>query len=375
MDFHRQYIAEKSIACIQDAVTRGDLSGDGLYTEKCTKWLEERLGNGRVLMMTSGTHALELAVRLAGIGPGDEVILPSFTFPSTANAVLLAGGTVVYSEVEQAYLTLDPERLEEKITARTRAILPVHYGGNVCDMEPLMAIARRHGLVVIEDAAQSFLSTWHGRQAGTFGDYGCFSFHGTKNVAAGEGGALVCSNPDKWREAVRFRQKGTNRELFDEGAVSRYEWTQIGSSWSPSDLLMAYLYGQLESSGTITEKRLALFRRYEAFFSGRQPRGVASSSSARKGGTHNGHLFHVAMETEEAGRALKAFLEERGIPAPTHFVPLHESAMGRQFIRPVNDFRVEQGLGVRLVRLPLHTEMTLGEQDRVLEALEAFFHE
>jgi dTDP-4-amino-4,6-dideoxygalactose transaminase len=342
--------------------------------------LADKLGRPaeNVLMMTSGSHALEASLQVIGLTPGDEVIVPSYSYPSAANAVLLAGGQVVYAEVEPVHLNLDPQRLPGLITARTRAVIVVHYGGICCDMAPIQELSRKHGLIVIEDCAQSFQSEDRGFKSGTIGDFGCFSFHGTKDIVAGEGGALVVNNPEYARATRVFRQKGTNRDAFTGGQVSFYEWIAPGSSYAPAELAMALLLAQLEQSDAILAAKSRLFDRYETFCKGlprvtRQTAGLLSFSTAASHGFGNGHLFFLVFAEAAQARSFMNTLAGQGIETRTHFVPLHESQYGRQFIRSCNDFSVERGLGQRLVRLPLSAAMPKSDQDQVLAALLAFF--
>jgi len=266
IEYKKPYLLDQSLRYVEDAMRSSNGSGDGRYTEECETWIKKQLGVKQVTMTTSCTHALELALHVIELGQEDEVILPSYTYPSTANAVLLAGGKVVFSEVEPNHLTLDPAKLEAKITSKTKAIIVVHYGGICCKMDEIMHIAKKHHLVVIEDGAQSFLSKYKGRYAGTLGDFACLSFHGTKDVVAGEGGALLFHD-DRYAEKVTmFRQKGTNQASYKKGLVDFYEWKTKGSSYGPSDILMAMLLGQLELSQEIIECNKIIFENYENYF-------------------------------------------------------------------------------------------------------------
>lgn len=372
MRFQEPFRPEQALGELEKALEHS-LAGDGSYTELCQDWLKTLLGCPDVLMTTSCTHALELALYVLNLEPGDEVIVPSFTYPSTANAVLLAGGHVVYCEVESNHLTLDPKRLEAHITKRTKAIVAVHYGGMCCDMDAVMSIAERRGLIVIEDGAQSFMSRLGNRHAGTFGHMGCLSFHGTKDVIAGEGGALLINAPQFLKAAQTFRLKGTNSLDFKAGRTSQYEWVSLGSSYSPSELTMAMLYSQLQQSDVILDCRRNLFAAYADFFLKKQFEEVESYSSQSELITHNGHLYYIILRDSEVAQKLKTHLMTLGIPTQTHFVPLHESAMGRQFIRQNNRFQNESGLGQRLIRLPLHPGITFQEQETVMEAIDQYF--
>ena len=370
MRFHEPFGMEQATEELLNAL-RESTSGDGSYTGLCQRWLQEKLGCGNVLMTTSCTHALELALQVLELEQGDEVIVPSFTYPSTANAVLLAGGRVVYGEVEAAHLTLDPLRLERLVTERTRAIVVVHYGGMCADMNAIMRIATERGLIVIEDGAQSFLSAYGNRYAGTMGHMGCLSFHGTKDVIAGEGGALLVNAPQFLEKAQTFRLKGTNSLAFKEGRVSHYEWVSKGSSYSPSELTMALLYSQLQLSDEILKKRRVLFAGYANFFKHRRYAQLESFSTCSEHTAHNGHLYYIIFREAEAAQKLRIELQKEDIPVQHHFVPLHESVMGKQFVRACNRFETEAGLGQRLLRLPLYPALSLEQQQEILKAVDS----
>ena len=371
--FHKTMISENSKKYILDALTTGNGSGDGYYTKACEDWISRQHEGFKVQMTTSGTHALELAGRLIKLQEGDEVILPSFTFPSTANAFLLCGANLVFSEVEEKHLTLDPLKIEEKITKKTKAIVVVHYGGICCDMDPIMELAQRYGLFVIEDAAQSFLSKYKGKLAGTLGDFGCFSFHGTKDVISGEGGALLIKDKKFYSEAGIYRQKGTNREDFLDKKEAFYQWVALGSSYSPSDFLMAILYGQLEMADEILSSKRERYHRYLAFFREKGCKIQCAYSTKADYCEENGHLFYLIFPTTDEALHFQEQMRKAQVPTATHFVPLHESLMGRQFLRDKQEFLVEKALGQRLIRLPLYASMKQGEQEEIFRALERYF--
>lgn len=378
--FQKAYRLDRAGQLIDRALASGRTEGDGPMSERCRAWLSDRLGTPDVLMMTSCTHSLEEAVRLIGLRPNDEVIVPSFNFPSAANAVLLAGGTVVYGEVEAKHLTLDPDHLQAHINERTRAVIVVHYGGASCDMSKILALAEARGIVVIEDCAHSFLTRYQGRLTGTLGHFGCFSFHGTKDIVAGEGGALVVNDTQYAAAARLFRQKGTNRDDFSHGKTKRYEWVSPGSSYAPGELQMALLASQLELSDEILRRRRFLFRRYHSHFSAEQrasfyDRSLFSCSSPQPDTEENGHLFFLLLRQAAIADGLVLHLNENGIDARTHFVPLHESSFGEIFTRPENQFTVEDQIGRRLVRLPLFPSMTEAEQDAVMTAVDRYLME
>lgn len=371
--FHENYRLKQSYKYIKKALKQ-QVDADGKFTELCEQWMEDRFESNKVMMTTSGTHALELALQSLSLKPEDEVIIPSFTYPSTANAVLLSGAKVVLTEVGQDML-MDASKLKDKINEHTKAIIVVHYGGFVCEMDEIMPIASRHGLVVIEDAAQSFLSVYKGRYAGTIGDFGCFSFHGTKDIVAGEGGALIVKNWAHYNIARIFRQKGTNRSDFIEGKIDRYEWVDKGSSYGPSEVLMALLYGQLNQSDDILFKRLGIFNAYYYYFKMYRFKsiigfsGLGSKISDQAG---NGHLFYLVFDTVEHSNLFRKFMKQVGIETRTHFVPLHESQMGKQFCKNPNSFVHERHIGKRLVRLPIYPDLKRKQLLNIIKQINQF---
>lgn len=361
---------------IDDVLTSGHLEGDGKYTLKCEEWISREIGASHVFMMTSCTHALESAIRVLGLNGDDEVIMPSFTYPSTANAVVLAGANVVFSEVKEENLTIDETRIEEKITPRTKAIIVVHYGGVPCDMDPIMVIASKYNLVVIEDSAQSFLTKYKDKYTGTIGHLGCFSFHGTKDFVAGEGGAIIVNDP-KYKELVEvFRQKGTNRSAFIDGRSEYYEWVHEGSSYSPSELTMAVLYSQLELKDRIISKRHIIYKRYREYMEMISVRYNLSDRlkySTTPFKLVNGHLFYLLFTSVNEANAFRIHLAKTGIETRTHFVPLHESQKGKEYVVDANSFVNENNIGQRLVRLPIYPDLQQREQDTIHNAIRHFF--
>lgn len=370
--FHKNYKLDTALDTIKEALSQQSIAGDGPFTHLCSQWLKSKLSCEEVLMTTSCTHALELALHALQLNPGEEVILPSYTYPSTANAVLLAGGRVVFSEVEGEHLTLDPKYISEKISDKTRAIIVVHYGGVTSDMDPIMAIAIKHQLIVIEDAAQSFLTVYKGRQAGTIGHMGCLSFHGTKDIVAGEGGALLINDQRFLEISQVFRLKGTNKVPYERGLVPFYQWTGMGSSYSPSDILMALLWSQLAVSESAVSRRRVLFNSYLSAFEKELSPALIGYSHNPSWCIANGHLFYIILRDAFTADALQTTLSERGIDSRKHFVPLHESAMGAQFVTAHNHFTVEAGLGDRLIRLPIYPDMTETEQEHILTVIQSF---
>lgn len=373
IEYKKPYLLDQSLRYVEDAMRCSNGSGDGRYTEECETWIKNKLGVEHVTMTTSCSHALELALHVIELGQEDEVILPSYTYPSTANAVLLAGGKVVFSQVEPKHLTLDPAKLEAKITSKTKAVIVVHYGGICCKMDEIMFIAKKHHLVVIEDGAQSFLSKYKGRYAGTLGDFACLSFHGTKDVVAGEGGALLFHDDRYAAKVTMFRQKGTNQTAYKKGLVDFYEWKTKGSSYGPSDILMAMLLGQLELSQEIIECNKKTFENYENHFKNKKYEGLESYSRQSNYGSHNGHLFYLIFKEVEQASAFITYMDKEKIQVLTHYIPLCESEMGKKLVGESLGYDIEKDLGKRLVRLPLHPVLTEKQQAYILHHTDSFF--
>lgn len=358
--FQKPYDLDKSLEYIRDTFHEEHIDGDGKYTKLCQEWINNELKVKHTFMMNSCTSAIECALRVLDIGKDDEVILPSFTHPSTANAVVLTGARPVFTQVQKINMNLDPDRLEEKITDQTRAVIVVHYGGVSCDMDPILAICKRHDIKVIEDAAQSFLSTYKGSYTGTIGDFGCFSFHGTKDIVAGEAGALLVNHPDYVEKTEIFRQKGTNRDSFVRGDSEFYEWVGPGSSFSPSEVNMAILLSQLERSDEIIEKKRKVYNYYKRHIT----RIIESSHSSIRlyctsadASASNAHLFYLIFQDHVDAKYFVEFMKRHDVDVRTHFVPLHESEMGKQFCTDPLAFEHEKEIGQRLVRLPLYADL------------------
>ena len=352
--FNKPFIIGPELEYIADAVARGHLSGDGHYTKLCHRWLEEQLGAKRALLTHSCTAALEMAAILCDIQPGDEVIMPSYTFVSTANAFVLRGGVPVFVDIRADTLNLDEKLIEAAITPKTRAIVPVHYAGVACEMDVMMAIARRHNLLVVEDAAQAVLADYKGRRPGAIGDLGCLSFHETKNVISGEGGALMINNPDLIERAEIIREKGTNRSKFFRGEVDKYTWVDIGSSFLPSELIGAFLWAQLQHAGEISNRRRQLCALYQEALQDVADAGLLQLAQPEpEGVTGNGHMFYLFTRTAAERGALLAHLKAAGVHAVFHYVPLHSSPAGRKFGRSAGALPVTEDRAERLVRLPL----------------------
>jgi len=354
---------------IRDAISRGQLSGDGYYSRCCEAFLREKVGVPTALMTSSCTHALELAYLTIPFEPGDEVLLPSFTFPSTANAFVLRGGVPRFVDIRKDTLNMDERLLAHSCTRRTRVISPVHYAGVPCEMETLMSFARRKRLVVVEDAAQALGATYRGRPAGSFGDFGAFSFHETKNCICGEGGSLVIRHSSDARRAKVIRQKGTNRDQFFQGEVDKYSWVDVGSSYLMSDLQAAYLYPQLRHLSAILKKRRELYERYRQALRGEEQAGRIQLPVIPEGIESGYHLFHVVFRSEKERQRIQEGFRRSGILSVIHYFPLHLSRMGRRFGYGRGDFPVTEEVAPRLLRLPLYNAMTGTEQKRVISTL------
>ncbi len=371
--FNRPFIIGSELDYIRQAVERGHIAGDGPFTKRCHAWMEQAFSAHRVLLTTSCTAALEMAGLLCNLEAGDEVILPSFTFVSTANAFVLRGARPVFVDIRRDTLNIDERLIEPAVTARTRVIAPTHYAGVACEMDTINAIAARRGLTVVEDAAQGVNATYRGRYLGTLGHIGCYSFHETKNVISGEGGALVLNRPEDVERAEILREKGTDRSKFLRGQVDKYTWVEAGSSYLPSDLIAAYLFAQLEHCATITERRRSLYDRYAAGLADLEHRGDLGLPHPPAECAHNGHMFHVLVRDVGVRERLLGFLRSRSILAVFHYVPLHTSPMGRRFGYRDGDLPVTEELSDRLVRLPCYHGLEPAEQDRVIDSLHDFF--
>ncbi len=355
---------------LKEAIENRKICGDGPFTKKCHAWIEDRFGAQKALLTTSGTTALEMAALLAGLKAGDEVLLPSFTFSSTATAVVLTGATPVFVDIRPDTMNIDEQKLEAAITPRTRAIMAVHYAGVGCEMDTILDIARRHSLIVIEDAAQGVMSTYKGRALGTIGDLGCYSFHETKNYSMGEGGALLIRD-DKYNEPAEIlREKGTNRARFFRGQVDKYTWVDYGSSYLPSDLNAAYLWAQLCEADRINESRLAVWKAYDDAF-----RPLAEDGEGRidvphipAECVHNAHMYYLKLRDLADRTAFIAHMKERGVSCVFHYVPLHSSPAGERFGRMAGKDEYTTRESDRLVRLPMYYGMADADRDRVIEA-------
>lgn len=351
--FNRPHSTGREFEYIREAIFRAHIAGDGIFSRRCQAWLEEEVGCVKALLTHSCTGALEMAVLLAGIVPGDEVIMPSYTFVSTANAFVLRGGVPVFVDIRPDTLNLDERAISAALTPRTRAIVPVHYAGVPCEMDEIVALARRHDLLVIEDAAQALGSTYKDRPAGRLGDLAATSFHETKNVTSGEGGALLVNTPGLAARAEIVRDKGTNRGRFLRGEIDKYSWIDVGSSFVPSELAAAFLWAQMEAAGAIKERRLEIWTWYYTAFEALERQGRLRRPIVPEHCRHNGHMFYaIVPECETRTRLLEA-LNAAGVNAVFHYVPLHSSAAGRRFGRATGDLPQTDSLSGRLIRFPL----------------------
>jgi dTDP-4-amino-4,6-dideoxygalactose transaminase len=358
---------------IAEALRNGHLQGDGPFTERCATLLERELGCAKVLLTTSCTHALELAALLLDLKPGDEVIVPSFTFPSTATAFHRAGARLVFVDVRTDTLNIDMEQVNRAVTSRTRAIVPVHYAGVGCDMAELMELAEKLRITIIEDAAHGLFGRYDGKPLGTFGRLGCLSFHNTKNFTSGEGGALLVNDPGLIDRAAIIREKGTNRQAFLDGRVKHYTWVDVGSSFVPSDLLAALLLGQLENWRSIQERRRLLWTRYMNGLSPLAMRGHLRLPTVPKRCDQAFHMFYLLLPSCKERADLLIFLRGRGIEATAHYRPLHSSEAGVQYGTSFNDCPNAVNAADRLLRLPLHLHLDPDSQERVINAMLAFY--
>jgi dTDP-4-amino-4,6-dideoxygalactose transaminase len=366
--FNRPFLTGQEIPFIQQACTNGILAGDGPFTGQCEQWLERRVGCRKALLTHSCTAALEMSAILAEIRQGDEVIMPSFTFVTTATAFVLRGGRPVFVDIRKDTLNIDETKIEAAITSRTRAIVVVHYAGVGCEMDAILGLARKHGLSVIEDAAQGIMASYKMKPLGSFGKFGALSFHETKNVIAGQGGALLINDAQTIERAEIVWQKGTNRNKFFRGQVDKYTWTDIGSSFLSGELPAAFLWGQLSGVDEIMRRRLALWNRYHDGFSDMEREGYFRRPNVPSECTHNGHIYYLIMPSADARGKLISSLKEQGIMAVFHYVPLHSSPAGRKFGRATETLPVTEDLSARLVRLPLWVGME-GQIDRVIDVI------
>ena len=366
--FNRPFITRTSLAHIRKALQQGHLSGDGPFSKRCHAWLEKNTGCERAFLTHSCTGALEMAAILAGIGPGDEVILPSYAFVSTANAFVLRGGVPVFVDIRPDTLNLDETKLERALTRKTRAIVAMHYGGVSCEMDTILAFAKKHRLFVIEDAAQGIGCAYKGRPLGSLGDFGAISFHETKSIISGEGGALLLRDRRFVERAEMVREKGTDRSRFFRGQTDKYTWRDIGSSYAPSDILAAFLWSQFGEAGQIIEKRMALWKKYHQAFAGLEKKGRLRRPVIPAGCRHGAHLYYLILPTQKKRDRFIHETNRRGLHTVFHYVPLHNSPEGRRVGRVAGTMKNTVDLSARLVRLPLWIGLEK-QQDRVLDEM------
>lgn len=367
--FNWPHMTGKELYYIAESHFNGRLAGDGPFTKHCHNWLEERTGCSKALLTHSCTAALEMSALLLNIEPGDEIIMPSYTFVSTANAFVLRGGIPVFVDIREDTLNLNEALIESAITDRTRAIAPVHYAGVACEMDSIMALARRHNLNVVEDAAQGVMATYKGRALGSIGDLGAYSFHETKNVISGEGGALLVNDPELAQRAEIIREKGTDRTRFFRGEVDKYTWQEVGSSFLPGELIAAFLWAQLEEADRITQARLASWDRYHKLLEPLESRGILRRPIIPEECQHNAHMYYVLLAPDIDRQVVLDKFKSQEISSVFHYVPLHSSPAGQRYGRTHGDLEVTNYQSERLIRLPLWVGITEQQQLRVVEIL------
>lgn len=355
------------------AMRNHKICGDGEFTKKCSKWIEEKTGTEKALLTTSCTHATEMAALLCEIKPGDEVIMPSYTFVSTADAFVLRGAKAVFVDIRPDTMNIDETKIEAAITKKTKAIVPVHYAGVACEMDTIMDIARRHNLLVIEDAAQGVMSSYKGRALGTIGDYGCYSFHETKNYSMGEGGALLIKNADMIENAEILREKGTNRSKFFRGQIDKYTWVNYGSSYLPSELNAAYLWAELEMADEINEDRLKSWKLYYSGLKELADQGKIELPTVPEGCIHNAHMFYIKAKDLEERTKLIAFMKKHDILCVFHYIPLHSAPAGRKFGRFHGEDKYTTKESERLMRLPMYYGLKESDIEKVVDTIKLFY--
>lgn len=361
------------LTCLQQAIDSHKICGDGEFTKKCNEWMEQRFGAKKALLTTSGSTALDMAALLCDLQTGDEVILPSYTFSSTANAFVLVGAKLVFVDIRPDTMNIDEKKIEAAITEKTRVIVPVHYAGVACEMDTIMDIARKHNLKVVEDAAQGVMSTYKGRALGTIGDFGCYSFHETKNYSMGEGGALLINDPAYIEKAEILREKGTNRSKFWRGQVDKYTWVDFGDSYLPSELNAAYLWAQLEKADEINEDRLRSWNTYYRELKPLEEKGLVELPVIPAGCVHNAHMFYVKCKDVEERTALIRFLKERQIGSVFHYVPLHSAPAGIKFGRFDGEDEYTTKESNRLTRLPMYYGLRREQVEEVCRGVKDFY--
>lgn len=373
IDFNKPPYVGNELEYIRQAVENRKICGDGPFTKRCNAWLEERFHAQKALLTTSGTTALDMAMLLCELKPGDEVILPSYTFSSTATAAVLAGAKLVFVDVRPDTMNIDETKIEAAITERTKVIVVMHYAGVACEMDAIMDLARRHGLMVVEDAAQGVMSTYKGRALGTIGDFGCYSFHETKNYSMGEGGALIINNEAYNERAEILREKGTNRSKFFRGQVDKYTWVDFGDSYLPSELNAAYLWAQLEQADAINENRLATWNAYNEAFAPLKAQGKLELPVIPEGCVHNAHMYYLKLKNLQERTAFINYMKENDVHTVFHYVPLHSAPAGLKFGRFAGEDVYTTKESERLVRLPLYYGLAQEDLGKVIRLVYDFF--
>lgn len=374
IDFNVPPYTGTEMAYVEEAIAKNHkICGDGPFTHRCNEWLEKKTGTTRALLTTSCTHATELAALLADIKEGDEVIMPSYTFVSTADAFVLRGAVPVFVDIRPDTMNIDEEKIEAAITQHTKAIVPVHYAGVSCEMDKIMELAKKYNLIVIEDAAQGIMSTYKGKALGTFGDYGCFSFHETKNYSMGEGGALLIRDKANVERAEIIREKGTNRAKFFRGQIDKYTWVDVGSSYLPGDMNAAYLMAQLDMADTIFEDRMRSFKLYQELLTPLADKGKITLPFLPSYCTHNAHMFYIKAKDLEERTALIRYLKENDIQAVFHYIPLHSAPAGQQFGRFHGEDIYTTKESERLLRLPMFYGLKEEQVRYIAEKVIAFY--
>ena len=363
----------KEFDYIHDAILSRHISGDGKYTKLCDEWMEKRFNAEKIMLTTSGTTALDMAMMMCDLESGDEVILPSFTFSSTATSAVLAGANLVFVDVRPDTMNIDEDKIEEAITDRTRVISVVHYAGVACDMDKIMDIARRHSLIVVEDAAQGVMSTYKGKALGTIGDFGCYSFHETKNYSMGEGGAIVINNPAYIEMAEILREKGTNRSKFYRGQVDKYTWVDFGDSYLPSEINAAYLWAQLEKADEINDNRMETWNFYNESLKPLRDKGLIELPTIPDYCEHNAHMYYIKLKDLDERSSFLQFMRDREIGCVFHYVPLHSAPAGRKFGRFHGEDTFTTIESDRLVRLPMYYGITEEDKETVISSIKEYF--
>jgi dTDP-4-amino-4,6-dideoxygalactose transaminase len=367
--FNWPHMSGKELRYISESHANGALAGDGAFTKKCHSWLESYSGSRKALLTHSCTAALEMAALLLDLKPGDEVIMPSYTFVSTANAFVLRGAVPVFVDIRSDTLNIDETLIEEAITSRTRAIVPVHYAGVACEMDKILQVAGRHNLHVVEDAAQGFMSSYRGKPLGSIGSLGAYSYHETKNIISGEGGALLVNSPEFGSRAEIIREKGTDRSRFFRGEVDKYTWQDVGSSYLPGELIAAFLWAQLEEAENITRHRRDVWARYHGLLEPLEKRGVIERPIVPEGCDHNGHMYYVIVGSPDVRAHVLAEFKSRQIGGLFHYVPLHSSPGGKRFGRVSGEMKITDHQSERIVRLPLWVGLSHADQEKVVDIL------